>query len=68
MRLSASIDPQVHCSASDCAIFLEKILADGDFGSDTQRKIVAPVLADRQAAGDRFVLVSMAAGRFLKQF
>lgn len=22
--LSASIDPQVHCSASDCAIFLEK--------------------------------------------
>ena len=39
--LSASIDPQVHCSASDCAIFLEKILADGDFGSDTQRKIVS---------------------------
>ena len=28
-------------SASDCAIFLEKILADGDFGSDTQRKIVS---------------------------
>ena len=36
--LSASIDPQVHCSAADCAVFLEKILADGDFGSDTTEK------------------------------
>ena len=39
--LSASIDPQVRCSAADCAVFLEKILADGDFGSDTERKIVS---------------------------
>ena len=39
--LSASIDPQIRSSAADCAAFLEQILADGDFGSDTERKIVS---------------------------
>ena len=39
--LSASIDPQIRSSAADCAAFLEQILADGDFGSDTERKIIS---------------------------
>ena len=39
--LSASIDPQIRSSAADCAAFLEQILADGDFGIDTERKIVS---------------------------
>ena len=39
--LPSSVDPKVHCSAADCAVFLEKILADGDFGSDMEKKIVS---------------------------
>lgn len=39
--LPADIDLKVHCAAADCNAFLEKVLADGDFGTDTGRKIVS---------------------------
>lgn len=38
--LPISVDKKIHCSHADCEAFLEKVLADGDFGSDVERKIV----------------------------